>query len=298
MIVVVDEAMVWQFITIISEHAAQLAKSNGRAGVLQLCCLSPHDGKMVPHRFKLDDIEAMVRVATGAANAALNVYADARTVRPGLQGRARGTLADTEYVLALVVDADHDKGKGGALAIRPSLTIETSPGNFQHWFLLAQPIPVGQAQAIGDALRVYAGADAATGVVTQCYRVAGTPNFPSKTKRARGRVTVEPTRIVEWSGRLWDPLELAAQRQVPPVPGAPPSGVGVNADESSLPEDVLKDIRDGGVGRGDDKSRSALFHAVVGKLRVASGTSRRFSPYGEVSEWRRRQVCRAPARRT
>ena len=48
----VDEATVRQFITIISEHAVALAKSNGHAGVLQLCCLSPHNGKLIPHRFR------------------------------------------------------------------------------------------------------------------------------------------------------------------------------------------------------------------------------------------------------
>ena len=216
----IDEATVRQFITIISEHVAMLAKGNGRAGVLQLCYLSPVDEKMIPSRFKPDDIEAMVKAAVAAANASLNVYMDGRTVRDGLRGRERGALADTELVLGFVVDADYDKGKGGALAIRPSLTIETSPGNFQHWFLLAQPIPVGQAKAIGDALRAYAGADADTGVITQCYRVAGTPNFPSKAKRARGRTATEPTRIVEWSGRLWDPLELAAQLSVHSAPAS------------------------------------------------------------------------------
>jgi hypothetical protein len=94
----------------------------------------------------------MVKTAIGAAHAGLNVYIDARTVRSDLRGRERGDIADTEFVFALVVDADHDKGKGGTLTLRPSLTIETSPGNFQHWLLLTQPTPVGQAKAIGDAL--------------------------------------------------------------------------------------------------------------------------------------------------
>jgi hypothetical protein len=264
--VMVDEATVRQFIEIISKHATELAKSNGRPGVLQLCRLNPLDETIVPSRFRLDDVEAMVKAAVNDALASFNVYLDARTLRPGLQGRQRGTIADTEYVFGLVVDADHDKGKGGALAIRPSLTIETSPGNFQHWFLLAQPMSARQAKAIGDALRAYAGADADTGVITQCYRIPGTPNFPSKAKQARGRTTVEPTRIVDWSGRLWDPLELAAQLQVAPVHSAAAGVGGVVADEASLPDDLLRDIRDGGSGRGDDKSRSALFHAVVGKL--------------------------------
>jgi hypothetical protein len=269
MTIMVDEATVRQHIEIISKHAVELAKSNGRPGVLQLCCLSPHNGKLIPHRFRLDDVEAMVQTAVGAARSELNVYVEARTLRAGLQGNVRGDLADTEFVFGLVVDADHDKGKGGVLTLKPSLTVETSPGNFQHWFLLTQPTPVGQAKAIGDALRAHTGADAATGVPSQCYRVSGTPNFPSKAKQARGRTAVEPTRTVEWTGRVWDPLEQAAQLASPVHSGAQSAssnGAGVVADESSLPEDLVKDIRDGGMGQGDDATRSALFHAVIGKL--------------------------------
>jgi hypothetical protein len=267
--VMVDEAAVRQHIEIISKHVVGLAKGNGHAGVLQLCCLSPHNGKLIPHRFRLDDVEGMVKTAIGAAEASLNVYVEARTLRAGLVGNARGDLADTEFVFGLVVDADHDKGKGGTLTLKPSLTVETSPGNFQHWFLLTQPTPVGQAKAIGDALRAHTGADAATGVVTQCYRVSGTPNFPSKAKQARGRTAAEPTRTVEWTGRLWDPLEQAAQLASPvhsAPEGAAPNGASAVADESSLPEDLMREIRDGGVGQGDDETRSALFHATIGKL--------------------------------
>ena len=144
MTVAVDEATVRQFLEIISEHAVELAKSAGRSGVLQLCCLSPHDEKMVPSRFRLDDVDTMVKAAVGAANAALNVYIEARTVRAGLRGNVRGSLDDTEFVFGLVVDADHDKGKGGSLIARPSLTVETSPGNFHHWYLLCSA-DLGQA---------------------------------------------------------------------------------------------------------------------------------------------------------
>jgi hypothetical protein len=42
--------------------------------------------------------------------------------------------------------------------------------------------------------------------------------------------------------------------------------VYIGGDESSLPEELMKEIRDGGTGKGDDKTRSALFHAIIGKL--------------------------------
>jgi putative DNA primase/helicase len=269
MTVAIDEATMRQFFGILSFHATELAKGAGRSGVLQLCCLDPHDEKIVPSRFKLDDVDTIVKAAIGAANARSNVYTEARTVRLGLQGKQRGTLDDTELVLGLVIDADHDKGKGGVVIARPSLTIETSEKNYHHWYLLAHSVSVKQAKAIADAMRISTGADQDTGVITQCYRVAGTPNFPSKAKQARGRVMIEPTRIVEWNGRLWDPFDLLALH----VKGAPT--VAVNGgqpattpvdDESSLPEELAKTIREGGVSQSNDKSRSALFQSVISAL--------------------------------
>ena len=99
-------------------------------------------------------------------------------------------------MFGFVVDSDADKGKGGNVTAKPSFAVETSPGNYHLWFLFTRAIPAAQAKLIGDAIRASSGADQDTGVVTQCYRVAGTPNFPSAAKRARGRITVEPTRIV------------------------------------------------------------------------------------------------------
>ena len=87
MTVAVDEDTVREFVTIISEHADELAKSNGKSGVLQLTRLSPIDGKLVPSRFKLDDIDGMVRAAVADANAKHNVYIEGRTVRSDLRGR-------------------------------------------------------------------------------------------------------------------------------------------------------------------------------------------------------------------
>ena len=105
MTVAVDEETVREFVTIISEHADELAKSNGKSGVLQLTRLSPIDGKLVPSRFKLDDIDGMVRAAIADANAKHNVYIEGRTVRSDLRGAARGPLADTEFTWALLRQA-------------------------------------------------------------------------------------------------------------------------------------------------------------------------------------------------
>jgi RepB DNA-primase from phage plasmid len=268
----VDEVAVRQFFEIISEHVKLAINGVGPPGVLQLCRISPVDESVVPSRFLFDDVEHMVKTAVADAMAGHNVYIEARTVRADLRGTQRGALADTAWVFGLVADCDADKGKGGNISVRPSLVIETSPGNFHYWYLFTHAIPADQAKIIGDAIRANAGADHDTGVVTQCYRVAGTPNYPSSAKRARGRHTVEPTRILEQTGRLWDPDELleafrptappssTASAAAPPPPGGP-------ADETTLPEDLLKDIRDGGVGRKSDKSRSALYQSVIDQLK-------------------------------
>jgi hypothetical protein len=176
--------MVREHVTIISAHAVELAKSNGKPGVLQLTRLSPLDERMVPTRFKLDDVDGMIRAAVSDSNALHNIYVEARTLRSDLRGSTRGALRDTEFVFGLVVDVDHDKGMGGAVTARPSLVVETSPGNYHYWYLFDRPVAASPAKALGDAIRAAAGADHDTGVVTQPYRVAGTINYPSKAKRA------------------------------------------------------------------------------------------------------------------
>jgi hypothetical protein len=197
MTVAVDEAMIRQFVETISGHVTRIA--NGGRGVLLLCQLSPIDEKLVPSRFRLDDVDAIVKTAVGAANANLNVYLEARLVRADLRGSVRG-VDHTESVFALVVDADADKGKAGEIKAKPTLVVETSPGNFHYWYFLDRPVAAAGAKTIGDAMRAATGCDADSGVITQCYRIAGTPNFPSRSKQLRGRTEVEPTRIVEMAG--------------------------------------------------------------------------------------------------
>jgi hypothetical protein len=149
-----DEATVRQFIQIISEHAIRAINGNGSTGVLQLFRINPFDEKVaVPCRFQLDDVDHMVQTALTDAAAGHNVYIEARTVRNDLKGNKRGELEDTVWVLGLVVDSDADKGKGGNVTAKPSLAVETSPGNYHLWYLLDRAIPAMQAKTIGEALR-------------------------------------------------------------------------------------------------------------------------------------------------
>ena len=93
--VATDAIVVRQFVEIISAHAVGLAKGNGKGGALQLSTLSPVDEKIIPNRFRLDDVDGMVGVAVSAANAGLNVYIEARTVNAAVRGNGRGKLEDT-----------------------------------------------------------------------------------------------------------------------------------------------------------------------------------------------------------
>ena len=176
MSVQIDEATVRQFIELINEHVKGAINGTGQPGVLQLCRINPLDDKsVVPSRFEIGDVELMVETAVGDATAGHNVYLEARTVREGLRGNKRGGLEDTAWVFGLVADCDADKDKGGDITIKPSLAVETSPGNFQLWYLFTRAIPAEQARVIGDAIRANSGTDQDTGVITQCYRVPGTP---------------------------------------------------------------------------------------------------------------------------
>jgi hypothetical protein len=259
----IDETTVRQLIEIISAHASQLAKGGGPRALLQLCRISPHDDKSVmPSRFNLDDIEDMVRAAVDDATAGYNAYMETSTVRPDLKGSKRGGVNGTCRVFGLVADCDADKNKGGNVTVRPSLAIETSPGNFHLWYLFTRAVPAAQAKLIGDAIRASSGTDQDTGVITQCYRVPGTPNFPSAAKQARGRTTVEPTRIFEHTGRLWDPDELLAAFSTP-SPAQSRDASRPSVDEATLPDDLLEVIRNAGDPNAD---RSALFHRVVREL--------------------------------
>ena len=171
---IIDEAAVRRFIEIIHTHAAQVINGAERTGVLQLCRINPADeNEVVPSRFEIGDVEAMVKVAIDDASAGHNVYIEARTVRSELRGKRRGAINDTVWVLGFVVDSDADKGKAGNITATPTLEVETSPGNSHFWYLLDRAISAAQAKPIGEAIRRSTGADQDTGVVTQCYRVAG-----------------------------------------------------------------------------------------------------------------------------
>ena len=88
--------------------------------------------------------------------------------------------------------------------------------------------------------------------------------------------SIAPTSVVEWTERRWKPEELEAAfagtaAATTSRPSSGPSTTTADVDEASLPDELLAEIRNGGVARGNgakgDKSRSGLFHYVIGELK-------------------------------
>jgi hypothetical protein len=238
------------FLELIHEQAARVTVGMREPGLLQLICVHPDSNDAVPQRFTIGDVATMTQVAIDYANAGHNVYIECRTVRPDLRGKKRGSIADTAAVFALVRDNDSDKGRAGTLAFIASLVVESSPRNSHDWIFLPPGLPLEEAIGIGKGLKALAGGDDNTGTITQPYRVAGTPNYPNATKRARGRTTT-PTRILKSGGLAWTREQLLAAFPPPPKQerGEIPTGHSGVVDEgveeivSEPPRDRLRSHR-------------------------------------------------------
>lgn len=257
-----DPIVVRAFIEAFHSMAATALNGARDPGNLQLVRIHPADEKPMAEQFPLGDVEGMTQRAVMHANAGFNIYVEPRTVGKIDKGE-RGKLGDTRGVFAFVIDADNDKGKGGSSTAEPTLAVETSPGNAHHWLGLSRALTPDEAKPIGEAIRAGSGADSATGVLTQPYRVAGTPNYPGRLKLARGRVTVE-TRLLATDGKLWtaDELRIAFPAQ-PKAERTIDRPEGRSSARSGLVEALAAET-------GDD--RSGRFYAAVAAARVAGMT--------------------------
>jgi hypothetical protein len=169
-------------------------------GWLQMTRKHPNASDFIPTRYRIDDvglIERMTHEALIDSEAGHNVYVEPRFVKFGLGGKKRGELVDTGAVFALVVDSDADRNMGWTPPpnMRPTLTVETSPGNHQFWYFLNKAIGPAQAKELGARIRKATGSDHDTGTPTQPYRVPGTINYPNRVKLDRGRVAT-PTWVL------------------------------------------------------------------------------------------------------
>jgi RepB DNA-primase from phage plasmid len=212
----IDSTTVHTFVALLHEQAARVTAGMSEPGLMTLGRVHPNKDKdMVPQRFRIGDVEAMTKAAVNHAGRGYNCYAEMRTVRPGLKGKKRGSKDDTIAVFALVQDSDADKGAAG-VSFDASLIVESSPGN-AHRYVFLPVVTSDEAERLGQNLKAATGGDADTGVITQPYRVAGTPNYPNAAKRERGR-TATPTRIIKVDGRVWTKEELDAAFPPPATP--------------------------------------------------------------------------------
>jgi len=259
--------------------------ASANPGVLQLVRLHPMSKDLVPTRYTLDDVEGMIKAAIADCEAGHNVYIEGRTLPASLRGSERGKLEVTIAVFALVIDSDADKGMGWTppATIRPSMIVETSPGNFQFWFFLRVALDAERAQKLGERIRHVVNSDHDTGNPSQPYRVAGTVNYPDAGKIARGRVTVWTRLIALDPTSLWTPEDIerafpAAVQQskgngsgasvsggnggaAAPVSSSSPTSTG-GPNEAGIPGDTMRVIRDGPT-KGNARDRSLAFFNVM-----------------------------------
>jgi hypothetical protein len=158
--------------------------------------------------FNVGDVQAMVEAAVIGAEAGYNVFIEARAVKPG-RPIERGKANATTGVFAFVIDHDADKNRAGHINGNASAVVETSPGNHHEWIFLDRALNADAAKSIGDMIRKASGGDACSGVITQPFRLPGTPNFPDAKKIARGRIVV-PTHLISITDKVWTPDELTA----------------------------------------------------------------------------------------
>jgi hypothetical protein len=208
----IDPIAIREFLTAFHAHAAAAFNGVSRPGIVQLCSKFPDESRMYTSAFNIggDSIEHMAEACVIDAQCGKNTYCEVRSVRNG-HARERQKAHASLGVFAVCVDNDVDRNRAGPLIDNASITVATSgnTGNSHQWFFLKHALTVDAAKAVGDQVRKLSKADTCSGVVTGCYRIAGTPCYVDQTKKDRGRVTT-PTRLISVTNKLWDADELIA----------------------------------------------------------------------------------------
>lgn len=205
-----------QATNLVREHVEMIHRlAEGVDGLLVVSAFNaslPNDRGVITHH-RPGDVDGMIAaVEAHTATPSMNVYCGLQVMRRGLARGARGTEADIVAVLGLVADMDADTGRdAGGYPAPPNYVIETSPGNFQPFWLFDRPVAPGTAKEIARKLKVFTGSDHGTADIAHVWRVPGTLNWPNRKKLERGRPQEPaPVRISErWTGSLTDPTALA-----------------------------------------------------------------------------------------
>lgn len=170
------------------------------------------DAGVITHH-KIGDVDGMVAAIKAHSDTPhMNIYCGCQVMRPDLGRGKRGKESDVVAVLGLVADMDNDTGKNaGEYPVAPNYVIETSPGNFQPFWLFDRPVKPDVAKAIALGLKAATGSDHGTADIDHIWRIPGTLNWPNKKKLERGR-SPEPFTVAvaqPWDGALTDPAEMA-----------------------------------------------------------------------------------------
>ena len=205
----IDATTVRKFLELLHSRAAAALSHVRRPSVLQLVSISPDDRGMSYSPFAIGDVDRMVEAVLIDARSGRNTYVETRSVRPGRprerrpgRGKANATLG----TFAICIDSDGDRDRAARID-GGATVVETSPGNQHLWLFLYRALDAGDAERLGKPVRKSAGGDHCSGVVTQPFRIPGTPNYPDAKKRARGRAVV-PTKLIAVSDKLWTSSEI------------------------------------------------------------------------------------------
>jgi predicted P-loop ATPase len=110
-------------------------------------------------------------------------------MRPDLEPRKKGTLADIIGVFGIVIDFDDADARNwqDRLHHSPNIGLETSSGRFQAFYLFDELATKDQASHIAAFITDHAKADKCSKDVAHVWRIAGTWNWPNKLKIGQGR---------------------------------------------------------------------------------------------------------------
>jgi hypothetical protein len=256
-----DPVTIRAFIADVHAAAAKACEGLEDPGVLQLVRIHPANEKKitVSGRFNIGDEDAMADLAIADAESGHNSYIEARTVRSDTA--LRGTGDETCAVFGLVLDRDGDKDMSGEQFVEPTMRVETSPGNGHDWFIFDRALPYEKARKLGAAIRKRVGADNDSAVPTQPYRVAGTPNYPYKDKRERGRTVCET--YYQNGGPVWNAAalqEAAGGELADDTPQAPAFDTAATGEIDTTVEELIAEPLP--IGKRSTRFSHAVMFAV------------------------------------
>ncbi|MGE0539173.1 MAG: DNA-primase RepB domain-containing protein [Dehalococcoidia bacterium] len=174
---------------------------------------------------------------------------------------------------SLYVDLDRAELPAGAPA--PSVVVESSPGRWQCYWPLTEPVDPHRGEDLNRRLAYAFGADRSGWDLTQLLRLPATPN--------RKYLEAPPVRLLQHSDVRFDPLALdESLPSVPTAATARAAGVGVG-DATAAPLDIEGRL-----------SKAAM--------RVMTGESVKRTPDGRLDRsaslvWMARVLCGAGASR-